>query len=76
MNRFTKDKCLLKKPRADANRGNHVRKRKGGKSALPNNLEKGRYGKRKTKNAVSMITNITGVYKTCFRYGPGHSLKE
>ena len=37
---------------AESNRDGHVRKRKGRESALPNNPEKGRAGKRKTKMLV------------------------
>ena len=40
--------------RADANRDSHVREKKGGEDASPNNSEKGRTGKLKTRNAVSL----------------------
>ena len=37
--------------RVDVNRASHGRKRKGGEATSPNNPEKSRVGKRKTKNA-------------------------
>ena len=40
--------------RSDVNRESHISKRKWGEASSPNNPEKGRTGKRKTNNAVSL----------------------
>ena len=59
-------------PREDANRDNHVRKRKIGEAASPTNSTKGRTGKRKTKNSVSPIKKTTGADKTLLLHIHGH----
>ena len=71
-----KDNHLLKKTRADAKRDSNVREIKGGDNASPTNPKKGRYGKRKTENEVSLREKITSAEKTCLLHGPGNSYEE
>ena len=71
-----KDNHLLKKTRADAKRDRNASKTKGGDYAAPTNPKKGRYGKRKTENEVSLREKITSAEKTCLLHGPGNSYEE
>ena len=61
-----------KTPKSYWNYDSHVRKRKGGETALPNNPKKGRAVKSKTKNEVSSSKKITDTDKTSFLHGPGN----
>ena len=43
---------------------------------MHNNPDKGRAGKRKTRNEASPSNKTTSAEKTCFLHGPGHSSGE
>ena len=59
----------------DSNRASHGRKRRGGESNSPTNPEKGRVGKRKSKNAGHPSDRPTR-WTTCLLHGPGHYTEE
>ena len=62
--------------RAEANRGGHTRKLKGGEATSPTNPEKGCTGKRKTKNAGNLSDAPTRDKMTRLRHGPIHTSEE
>ena len=62
--------------REEANRDVHVRKQKGGESALPTNTKKGRAGKHKTKNAGHTSDAPNEAKNTCLLHGLRHSSEE
>ena len=62
--------------REEANCDVHVRKQKGGESALPTNTKKGRAGKHKTKNAGHTSDAPTEAKKKYLLHVPKNSHEE
>ena len=59
----------------DSNCAGHIRKYKGGESALSTNPKKGCIGKCK-KNYAGHPSDAPTGGKTCLLHGPGHSTEE